>query len=112
MNFKKLLYTDMGKILISLILGIGLASLFQKVCNDKECLLFSGPVIQEVDGKTFEYNDNFYKYDVSPVTCDDSKRIIETSDFIPVHTTPSLFQTAKSIWSPAPTTVEVPSTKI
>lgn len=112
MNFRKLLHTDVGKNLISVILGIGLASLFQKVCNEKNCLIFNGPVIHEVDGKIFEYDGNCYKYDVSTVSCDTTKRIIETSDVIQVRIEPSMFENVKSLWSPSSSTVEVPNTKI
>lgn len=115
MNFRKLLYTDIGKNLISVILGIGLASLFQKVCNDKNCLIFNGPIIQEVDGKIFEYNDNCYKYDISAVSCDNEKIIIETSDVLPKHITPSMFnsiQNIKSMWSPSSIEIDAPNTKI
>ena len=112
MNFRKLLHTDIGKNLISVVLGIGLASLFQKVCNDKDCLIFNGPVIHEVDGKIFEYNDKCFKYDISAVSCDSSKHIIETSDVIPTIITPSIFESVKSMWSPSPVNSEIPNTKI
>ena len=53
-NFKRLLHTNTGRNIISLILGLGLATLFHKVCKDKDCILFSGPVISEVDGKIYK----------------------------------------------------------
>jgi hypothetical protein len=79
MNIKRLLNTPSGRNMISIILGLGLASLFQKVCKDKDCLIFTGPIIEQVDGKIFKHQDNCYKYDIETATCDASKRIIETS---------------------------------
>jgi hypothetical protein len=79
MNIKRLLYSNSGRTLISILLGVGLASLFQKVCKDKDCLIFTGPVITDVDGKTFKHGDNCYKYDITTTSCDSSKKIIETS---------------------------------
>jgi hypothetical protein len=57
MNFKRLLYTPIGKILISIVLGIGLATLFRKVCNDKNCIVYNGPVIQDIDNKVYKHGD-------------------------------------------------------
>ena len=51
MNFKRLLNTEIGRNLISIVLGIGLAALFRKVCKDKNCLVFNGPVIGEFENK-------------------------------------------------------------
>ena len=45
-HFKRLLYSRVGKIIISLLLGLGLATLFRKVCNKKK--LFS------ISSSTFE----------------------------------------------------------
>lgn len=99
MNFKKLLYSNVGKNIISILLGIGLASLFQKVCKDKNCIIFSGPIISEVDGKIFQHGDNYYKYDIKSVTCDKSKRIIDTSKDLVTEPQKSLYSNVKSLWS-------------
>ena len=40
MNIKRLLNTHLGRIIISILLGLGLASLFRKVCTDKNCIKF------------------------------------------------------------------------
>jgi len=98
MNFSRLLNSDAGKNIISVILGLGLASLFHKVCKDKDCIIFKGPIISEIDGKIFQHGDDCYKYDIMNVKCDDSKRILKISNdnpIIPVAN--SLFD---KIWSP------------
>jgi len=76
MNFKRLLNTEAGHIFISLFLGLGLATLFRKACNDKNCLVFKGPVISDIDGKTFKKGDKCYKYKVNHDDCDANKRIV------------------------------------
>ena len=73
----RLLNTDMGKVFISMLLGLGLATLFRKVCKDKNCITFNGPVITEVDNKTFKHGEGCYKYNISPVKCDAKKQIID-----------------------------------
>ena len=79
MQLQRLLYSDTGRNIISIVLGIGLAALFQKVCKDKDCIVFSGPVITEIDGKTFQHGEKCYKYDILSTPCDKNKRTIEMS---------------------------------
>jgi len=78
-NFKKILNTETGKIVISILLGLGLATLFQRVCNDKNCILFHGPVISEIDDKIHKFGEKCYQYKANPEACDSRKRIIEIS---------------------------------
>ena len=80
MNFKRLLNTPLGNIFISIILGLGLATLFRKVCNDKNCIVFNGPVISDIEGKTYKHGDKCYKYSVESDKCDSTKRVIDMTD--------------------------------
>ena len=77
----RLLNTEMGKNAISVILGLGIASLFRKVCNDKNCIHFEGPILSDIDGKIFKSGDKCYRYDTEHVSCTDenakSKQIID-----------------------------------
>ena len=36
MNLKRILYTDFGQKLLSIVLGLGLATLFRKVCKGRK----------------------------------------------------------------------------
>ena len=76
MNIERLLKTQTGQIVLSMILGLGLASLFYKACNDKNCLTFAGPILSEVDGKIYKHEDECYKYKQETVQCDSSKKIV------------------------------------
>ena len=67
MNFKRLLYTDLGHIFISIILGLGLATLFRKVCTDLE-------------GKVYKHGDKCYKYTTKTDSCDTTKRQVDLMD--------------------------------
>ena len=79
MNFKRLLTTPIGITFISILLGLGLATLFRKVCKGKDCILFNGPVISEIDGKIYKYGEYCYKYSVSPAKCDSTKKTLDIS---------------------------------
>tara|TARA_B110000879_G_C11137282_1_gene498698 strand:+ start:328 stop:588 length:261 start_codon:yes stop_codon:yes gene_type:complete len=83
MNFKRLLYTDLGRIILSIILGLGLATLFRKICTDKSCLRFNGPIISDLEGKTYKHGDKCYKYSANTDKCDTTKKQIDLMDTEP-----------------------------
>jgi hypothetical protein len=74
MNVQRLLNSNTGKIVISIILGFGLATLFRKVCTDKTCLTFHGPVISEAD--IYKHDEKCQKYVIQSTKCDTTKKII------------------------------------
>lgn len=80
MNLQRLLHTELGKYFISILLGLGLATLFRRACTDKNCLRFNGPILDEVEGKIFKHDDKCYKYTTTTSKCDKTKRIINIAD--------------------------------
>lgn len=76
MNFRRLFTTELGKNIISIILGLGLATLFRKVCKDKNCIRFNGPIITDIEDKIFKHNDKCYKYKTETDKCDSTKKIV------------------------------------
>jgi hypothetical protein len=89
MNFKRLLNTELGKVFISVMIGLGLATLFRKVCKDKNCISFNGPVISEVDGKIYRYGEKCYKYSSSATSCDANKKIVDMGSGQGTHGSPN-----------------------
>ena len=79
-NFKRMLNTELGRFFISVMLGIGLATLFRKACTDKSCITFNGPVIDEVHGKIYKFGELCYKYKLIPDKCDTKKKTVELND--------------------------------
>ena len=77
MNLKRLLNTPMGVFLISVLLGLGLATLFYTACDGKHCINFNGPLIDEIDGKTYKFGEECYKYTFHSAPCDSTKQVIE-----------------------------------
>jgi hypothetical protein len=73
----RLLNTATGRFFISLLLGLGLATMFRQVCADGSCIEFNGPVIQEVDGKTYQFGDFCYQYEMVPNKCDSLKQTVK-----------------------------------
>lgn len=83
-NISRLLNTPIGRIFISLLLGLGLATMFRKACTDGSCIAFNGPVIDEVDGKTFQFGEYCYKYELFPTKCDSTRRTVDITGGEPV----------------------------
>ena len=65
----KLLHTQNGRYAISFILGMGLASLFRKICKDRNCLIFKAPPISEVTNNTYAYGDKCYTFKEKLTKC-------------------------------------------
>ena len=78
-HLSKLIHTKTGRIVLSIILGLGLASLFRTVCVGKNCLLFNAPPLDEIKDKIFKYNKKCFKYTAEQMKCDKSKKIVHFS---------------------------------
>ena len=77
MHIRRLIYSDFGSILIPVLLGFGLASLFRKVCKERNCIVFKAPSLEEISSKTYKYNGQCYKFKHNAGSCDNSKKTVE-----------------------------------
>jgi len=77
MYLAKFFHSETGKHMLSIILGLGIASLFRSVCKEKNCIIFKAPPLEDLKDKVYKYNDKCYKYNPVPVKCDASKKIVE-----------------------------------
>ena len=76
MKLRRLLYSEVGRYIISILLGLGLATLFRKVCNERNCIVFKGPALNKVKGQVFKFNDRCYQFQEKIEKCDDTKKIV------------------------------------
>tara|TARA_A100001015_G_C14665145_1_gene584609 strand:- start:337 stop:597 length:261 start_codon:yes stop_codon:yes gene_type:complete len=74
---KKFINSGKGKIILSILLGFGIATLFRRACKDRNCLVFNAPSMDKVKGKTFEFDNKCYQYREKNATCSNSKQILE-----------------------------------
>ena len=58
----RIMNNKIGRIVISCILGLGLAALFQKACIMRDCIIIKGPEIKSIRDKVFKFEDKCYKY--------------------------------------------------
>ncbi len=73
-NIVNTIHTKPGKYIMSIILGIGLACIFRKSCENKKCLNFVGPSVHEIDNTQYKFNDKCYKFQSKPISCNPTKR--------------------------------------
>ena len=74
MNLKKWLHSNTSKYVISIILGLGLSTLFRKECQGENCIIFTSPPINELQSETYVYGDKCYTYSNKSETCDSEKK--------------------------------------
>ena len=72
MYIRRLLYNPYSSIIISMILGFGLATLFRKSCSLRGCYEFKGPPMNKIEGKTFKMNEKCFEYTYQHKSCNGS----------------------------------------
>ena len=77
MKIRRLIYSDFGKYIISILLGLGLSSIFRKTCTDRKCLVFKSAPMGEIKSKIFAFNDKCFKFSEKAVSCDPNKKTVE-----------------------------------
>jgi len=79
-HFGKFVHTETGKIIMSILLGLGLASLFRNVCKDKECLIFHAPSLDDFKDKIYMDHGKCIKYKPVATKCNSNSKILDFDD--------------------------------
>lgn len=58
-----------GQIFVSILLGLGLATLFRKVCKDNNCMVIKGPPVTDVNKYFYKIDQDCYKYTPYATNC-------------------------------------------
>ena len=77
MYIRRLINGAFGRGIISILLGLGLATLFRRVCKDRNCLIFKAPEIKKIENQIFEFDDKCYKFKKKATKCDKKKKIVD-----------------------------------
>lgn len=77
MYLDKFVHNETGRILMSIILGIGLATFFRSVCKGRQCRIISAPPMGEIDGQTYKFNDKCYTFEKRAVSCERNKKTVK-----------------------------------
>jgi hypothetical protein len=73
MRFREVLHSEAGRIVVSILLGVGLASMFRKTCKDKSCYEFKGPSVHDVETSTYRFDNECYDFRAKAVPCNPTK---------------------------------------
>ena len=73
---KKFMQSNRGKIIIAIILGFGLSTLFRKSCKDKECIEFKSPPLDKITDQVYKYDEKCYTFKPHYAKCDPHKKTI------------------------------------
>ena len=77
MHLEKFVSTPTGKIIMSILLGFGLSSLFRIVCKDKDCLIFHAPPLEQIKDKIYKNNGKCVKYNPVATKCSANMKTID-----------------------------------
>ena len=72
MNITKIIDNKNGSNIISIIWGLGLATLFRHACIKRDCLIIKGPEPNDIKNNNYKFNNKCYKYDAYAVSCDEN----------------------------------------
>jgi len=76
MYLGRFVHTETGKIIMSILLGFGLASLFRTVCKDRDCIIFHAPPLDKIQDKIYKNGEKCYKYTPVATKCEANAKIV------------------------------------
>lgn len=77
MYLRRLIYSPFGRIIISIVLGLGLATLFRRVCKERDCMVFKAPDLEKIKDQIFKFEGKCYKFKENIETCNTTKKIVD-----------------------------------
>ena len=76
MNLTRILHSDIGIYIISLLLGLGLATLFKKSCENDSCRIYKAPNLEKLK-EIYKFDGKCYNFLFNGGRCDGNKRIVD-----------------------------------
>ena len=74
MNVKRLIHSGFGKVIIPILLGLGLATMFRRVCKDRNCIVFKAPGIKNIEEKLLAITVNVTNININPFRVQTQKK--------------------------------------
>jgi hypothetical protein len=75
-HLEKFVHTPTGKIIMSILLGFGLASVFRTVCKGNNCVIFHAPPLDDFKDKIYKVNGKCVKYNPVSTKCSSKSKIV------------------------------------
>ena len=76
MYLLKFVHSEIGRNIMSILLGLGLATLFRQMCSGKNCIVTKAPPLEEIDDKIYKFDGICYKLQKNAETCNTKKKIV------------------------------------
>jgi len=67
--FDDIVTSTHSNIIISVIWGLGLATLFRKACHGRNCIIIKTAEPAEIKGNVYKFNSKCYKFDPEITNC-------------------------------------------
>lgn len=77
---KNIMHTDRGRIILSILLGLGLATIFRKYCDGRNCYHFHGPEQKELRDQIYSFDSKHskcYAMREKSVACGSKEKTVE-----------------------------------
>ena len=71
-DFSKYLHSKSGKIVMSILLGLGFATLFKMHCKGKNCYTYKIKNSEEAETNIYGFNNKCYKFYKNQMECDEN----------------------------------------
>jgi len=75
MHLSKFVHSTTGRYMMSILLGIGLATFFRQTCVGKNCVTYNAPPNEELEDQIYKFDSKCYKMEKNSVNCDSKKKI-------------------------------------
>jgi len=75
---EQLLENRTGQVILSFILGMGLAIIFSRACIGRNCIIIRGPNPAVIDNKIYHFNNECYRFTPNMISCDKDKKKLKT----------------------------------
>ena len=75
-SIEKILESNIATPIISILIGLGLASIFRKACVNGDCYIFKGPYTSEIEENIYSFDGKCYKFTLKNIKCKTKKQQI------------------------------------
>lgn len=76
MYLLKFVHSVTGRHIMSILLGLGLATFFRKMCEGRNCIVSKAPPFEEIDDQIYKFDDKCYKLEKNAEKCNTEKKIV------------------------------------
>ena len=71
----RLFESRVGCVVLSLLIGCGLAAMFRPVCRSGACVVMRAPPLPATQGRVFRIDDNCFRYERRATACSVTSKV-------------------------------------